>query len=82
MLVLSGVFNTRIMVATNYANQDYMCVNYTIVVYTIPLVTCCQSKNVSYQRLVNPCSLPSIGQTWVLASNDAVFEMGNLIRAI
>jgi hypothetical protein len=36
MLVLSGVFNTRILVATNYANQDYMRVNYTlIVVYTM-----------------------------------------------
>jgi hypothetical protein len=47
MLVLSGVFNTRILVATNYANQDYMRVNYTlIVVYAIPLVTCSQSKNV------------------------------------
>jgi hypothetical protein len=35
MLVLSEVFNTRIFDATNYANQDYMCVNYTlIVVYT------------------------------------------------
>jgi hypothetical protein len=39
MLVLSGVFNTRILDATNYANQDYMCVNYTlIVVYTMLLV--------------------------------------------
>jgi hypothetical protein len=28
MLVLSGVFNTRILDATNYANQDYMRVNY------------------------------------------------------
>jgi hypothetical protein len=35
MLGLSGVFNTRILVAMNYANQDYMRVNYTlIVVYT------------------------------------------------
>jgi hypothetical protein len=48
MLVLSGVFKTRILVAPNYANQDYMRVNYThIVVYAIPLVTCSQSKNVS-----------------------------------
>jgi hypothetical protein len=39
MLVLSGVFNTRILVATNYTNEDYMRVNYTlIVVYTLPLV--------------------------------------------
>jgi hypothetical protein len=30
MLILSGVFNTRILVATNYANQDYMRVNYTL----------------------------------------------------
>jgi hypothetical protein len=37
MLVLSGVFNTRILVATNYTNQDYMRVNDTLIVfYTIP----------------------------------------------
>jgi hypothetical protein len=37
MLVLGGEFNTRILVATNYVNQDYMRVNYTlIVVYTYP----------------------------------------------
>jgi hypothetical protein len=40
-LVFSGVFIAKILVAMNYANQDYMRVNYTlIVVYTIPLVTC------------------------------------------
>jgi hypothetical protein len=39
MLVLSGVFNTRILVATNNANREIH-VNYT-------LVTCSQSKNVS-----------------------------------
>jgi hypothetical protein len=45
MLVLSGVFNTRILDATNYANQDYMRVNYTLtVVYTMRLVTGSQSK--------------------------------------
>jgi hypothetical protein len=34
--VLSGVFNTRILDATNYVNQDYVRVNYTlIVVYTM-----------------------------------------------
>jgi hypothetical protein len=32
--------------------------------------------------LVNPCALPSIGQTWVFASNDAVFEKGDLIRTL
>jgi hypothetical protein len=48
MLVLSGVFNTRILDATNYANRDYMHVNYTLkVVYTMLLVTGSQSKNVS-----------------------------------
>jgi hypothetical protein len=31
MLVLSGVFNTRILDATNYVNQDYMRVNYTLI---------------------------------------------------
>jgi hypothetical protein len=48
MLVLSGVFNTRILDATNYANQDYMHVNYTLmVVYTMLLVTGSQSKIIS-----------------------------------
>jgi hypothetical protein len=32
MVVLSGVFNTRILDATNYANQDYMRVNYALIV--------------------------------------------------
>jgi hypothetical protein len=45
MLFLSGVFNTRILDATNYTNQDYMRVNYTlIVVYTMLLVTGSKSK--------------------------------------
>jgi hypothetical protein len=47
MLVLSGVFNTRIFDTTNYANQDYMLVNYIlilIVVYSMLLVTGSQSK--------------------------------------
>jgi hypothetical protein len=52
MLVLSGLFNTRILDATYYVNQDYMRVNYTlIVVYTMllhVLVTGSQSKNISY----------------------------------
>jgi hypothetical protein len=40
MLLLSRVFNTIILDATNYANQDDMRVNYTlIVVYTMLLVT-------------------------------------------
>jgi hypothetical protein len=47
MLVLSGVFNTRILDATNYANQDYMHVNYTLIIVNGPLVTSSQSKNVS-----------------------------------
>jgi hypothetical protein len=50
MLVLSGVFNTRILDATINATQDYMRVNYTlVVVYTMAmlLVTGSQSKNVS-----------------------------------
>jgi hypothetical protein len=32
--------------------------------------------------LVNPYALPSIGETWVLASNVAVFEKGDLIRTL
>jgi hypothetical protein len=49
MLVLSGVFNTRILDATNYANQDSMRVNYALIfVYTmLLLVTGSQSKNIS-----------------------------------
>jgi hypothetical protein len=48
MLVLSGVFNARILDTSNYANQDYMRVNYTlIVVYSMLFVTGSQSKNVS-----------------------------------
>jgi hypothetical protein len=48
MLVLSGVFNTIILNARNYENQDYMRVNYTlIVVYSMLLVTGSQSKNVT-----------------------------------
>jgi hypothetical protein len=49
MLVLSGILNTRICDATNYANQDYMRVNYTLmVVYIMLLVTGSQSKNVCF----------------------------------
>jgi hypothetical protein len=45
---MSGVFNTRILDATNYVNQDHMRVNYTpMVVYTMLLVTGGQSKNIS-----------------------------------
>jgi hypothetical protein len=48
MLVLSRVFNTIILDAPNYVNQDYICVNFTlIVVYSMLLVTGSQSKNVS-----------------------------------
>jgi hypothetical protein len=70
MLVLSGVFNTRILDTMNYMNQDYVHVNYTlIVIYSMLLVTGSQSKNVS---------VPSIGQTWILVSIGAVVEMGIL----
>jgi hypothetical protein len=89
MLVLSGVFlNTRILDATNYTNQDYMRVNYTLIVfYTMLLVTGPKQKTShvfawiwpnSDRWLVNHCAMPSIGQTWVLASIGAVVEMGVL----
>jgi hypothetical protein len=87
MLVLSGVFNTRILDTMNYTNQDYAHVNYTlIVIYSMLLVTGNQSKNVSCFCLdmaqiaiaSNHCAMPSIGQTWVLASIGAVVEMGIL----
>jgi hypothetical protein len=51
MLVLSGVFNTRILDTMNYTNQVYVHINYTvIVIYSmllVMLVTGSQSKNVS-----------------------------------
>jgi hypothetical protein len=48
MLVLSGVFNTRILDTMNYTNHDYVHANYTlIVIYSMLLVTGSQSKNVS-----------------------------------
>jgi hypothetical protein len=44
MLVLNGVFNTRMFDATNYVNQDYIRVNYTpMVAYSTLLVTGSQS---------------------------------------
>jgi hypothetical protein len=46
MLVLSGVFNTTILDAPNYVNQDYIRVNYTLT-SSMLLVTGSQSKNVS-----------------------------------
>jgi hypothetical protein len=58
MLVLSGVFNTRILDATNYANQDYMRVNYTLtVVYTVLLVTGSQSKNLMFLPGYGPIAI-------------------------
>jgi hypothetical protein len=58
MLVLSGIFNTIILDATTYANQDNRRVNYTlIVVYTMLLVTGSQSKNVSCVCLDGPISI-------------------------
>jgi hypothetical protein len=89
MLVFRGVFNTIILDATNYVNQDYMRVNYTfILVYTMLLVTGSHSKNTSHvfawiwpnseRWLVNHFAMPSIAQTWVLASIGAVVEKGVL----
>jgi hypothetical protein len=88
MLVLSGVYNTRILDTMNYVNQDYMHVNYTLIfVYSMLLVTGSLSKTSlafawiwpnSDRWLVNHCAMPSIGQTWVLVSIGAVAEMGIL----
>jgi hypothetical protein len=69
MLVLSGVFNTIILDAANYANQDYIRVNYTLIVaYTMLLLTGSQSKKTSHvfawiwptidRWLVNHCAMP------------------------
>jgi hypothetical protein len=87
---LSRAFNTRILVATNYANKDYMHVNYTlIVVYTIPLVTCRQSKKFlpGYGPIAD-----WIGQSYALCTaiywSNLGFSlkwcslMGNLIRIL
>jgi hypothetical protein len=93
MLVLSGVCNTTIILDTmNYTNQVYCHANYTIIfIYSMLLVTGSQSKNVSSfcldmaqsdRGLVNHCAMPSIGQTWDLASIGAVVEMGVLISTI
>jgi hypothetical protein len=84
MLVLSGVFNTIILDATNYANQDYMRVNYTYSLHYAlsnrqpikQLLMFC--LDMAQWRLVNHCAMSSIGQTWVLASIGAVVEMGVL----
>jgi hypothetical protein len=88
MLVLSEVFNTRILDTTNYTNHYHMHVNYTLIfVYSMLLVTGSQSKNVSCfawiwpnsdRGLVNHCAMPYIGQTRVLATIGAVVEMGIL----
>jgi hypothetical protein len=60
-------------------------------IYSMLLVTDSQSKNVSWfawiwpngdRWLVNHCAMPSIGQTWVLASIGAVVEIGVLISTI
>jgi hypothetical protein len=64
MLVLSGVFNTIILDTMNYTNQDYMHVNYTlIVVYSIVLVTGSQSKNVMFLPGYGPIRRSLIGQS-------------------
>jgi hypothetical protein len=65
-----------------------MCINYMlIVIYSRLLVTGSQSKTSCVfawiwpnrdRGLVNHCAMPSIGQTWVLASIGAVVEMGIL----
>jgi hypothetical protein len=81
MLVLSGVFNTRILVGTNYANQDYMRVNYTL----CPNSNLQPIKKISHLPRYGPIAIADwsiLGQTWVLASNDAVFEMGDVIRTL
>jgi hypothetical protein len=71
MLVLSGVFNTRILDAMNYANQDRQQIKKTSHVFAWIWPN-------NDRWLVNHCAMPSIGQTWVLASIGAVVEMGVL----
>jgi hypothetical protein len=43
MLVLSGVFNTRILDTMNYTNQDYVHVNYTLIVIYSMLLSYCHT---------------------------------------
>jgi hypothetical protein len=90
ILVLSGVFNTTILDAPNYVNQNYIRVNYTLIVaYSMLLATGSQSKNVSCfcldmaqyrslngQSLCNAIYWSNMGT--VLASIGAVVEMGVL----
>jgi hypothetical protein len=52
MLVLSGVFNTRILDATIYANQDYMRVNYTLIVVYTMLLHCLSNWQPIKKRLM------------------------------
>jgi succinate-acetate transporter protein len=89
MLVLSGVFNTRILIATNDANQDYMRVNYTLMLVYMLLVTGSQSKNVScfcldmtqYRSLIGQLLCTAIyWSNMGLVRIGGVFEMGILIR--
>jgi hypothetical protein len=82
MLVLSGVFNSRILDTMNYTNRDYVHVNYTLllVIYSMLLVNGSQSKNVSYGpiAIADWSIIVQCHQTWVLASICAVVEMGIL----
>jgi hypothetical protein len=88
MLVLSGVFNTSILDATNYANQDYACQLHT---YNCLHYALNSNRQPIKKRLM---FLPGYGPiaiadwsiivqchllvTWVLAYIGAVVEMGVL----
>jgi hypothetical protein len=88
MLVLSGVFNTRILDTMNYVNQDYMHVNYTLSCLLYAL----SNRQPIKKRLFLPGYAPIaiadwsiivqchllVTQAWVLASIGAVVEMGIL----
>jgi hypothetical protein len=64
-----------------------MRVNYTLIVVYTTLGNLQPIKKPlmflpGYGPMAIACALPYIGQTWVLASNDAAFEMGNFIRTL
>jgi hypothetical protein len=77
------------------ANQDYMRVNYTygclhyVLSNRQPIKKCLTFLHgygpiaiADWSIIVNHCAMPSIGQTWVLASIGAVVEMGVLTRTL
>jgi hypothetical protein len=74
MLVLSGVFNTIILVATNYANQDYIRVNYAlVVVYTIYTCTLINLQPIKKRLMFLPGYGPIAIADWSIPVCTAIY---------